>query len=97
VAGLETSIVACWLVPEGKTRDSGAHSLRLHPENLRISARSAEQITAQLMDNHPEAFRNLNATLYLRDASDREYAIQVNKISPGIRLQKIADLPVREE
>ena len=50
-----------------------------------------------LIDSDIEKYRNLAATLYLRDASQREYPVHVSKITPSHIGRAIGDIPVRDD
>ena len=91
-----TTITNVWLVPEGSTRDD-AHSLCLTPQRPRIEGLHEMTILAKDFDPDAQRLRGSNATLLLRDASEREYAVEVCKISHGSRGKRIRDIPVRED
>ena len=94
--GQETTISACFLVMEGGSREN-ARSLYLTPQRLIVKARSEERLTTSAMAVDAESLRNLNGMLLLRDATDREYPVEVKWISPGARGQAIAALDVRTD
>lgn len=83
----ETTLVTCSFVLEGCSRQDGK-GLYLHPQRMRIAGRDEVSISAKLIERDVEQYRNRDATLYLQDASGREYPVEVRGISPSMRGRK---------
>jgi len=92
----ETMLVAFWLVPRGSSRDK-AESLLLTPGRLMVPARTQADIAATLIDTDAERFRGTSATIHLRDASQREYPIDVVNITQAHFGRPVSEIPVRRE
>lgn len=75
----ETTLVGCLLIPGGKTRKD-ACSLDLEPYEIVIGPRRKVDIEATLVAEDIEQFRNIEATLILRDITGREYLMPQIKL-----------------
>jgi hypothetical protein len=93
----DATLWACWLVLDGKTR-SEAESLVVTPPKLTIKAESAvDGVEAALLTERVRDFRDLSATLILRDAADREYPQSKIIVRPASFGTPIESLPVQKD
>ncbi len=101
----DTELVDAFLILEGQKRDN-AIQLCVFPQDIivppdgkmyKIAARSQKPFLLEDMGHKIADYCNSKGTIYLRDATNREYPIRVGKIVPGARGRRISDLPVRED
>ena len=98
----DTEIVDAFLILEGQKRDN-AISLGVFPQGIvsdgkKIAARSQRPFLLQDRGHKIADYCNpKKGTIFLRDATDREYPIRVGKIARGARGRRISDFPVRED
>lgn len=95
----DTELTGAFLILEGHTKDN-ASSLLVCPTDAgstKIAARSQKSFWLEDRGHKIADYCNPKGTIYLRDATNREYPIRVGKIVPGTRVRRISDLPVRED